>query len=76
MLDLWLWSSVKEWNHHSRFECEHHPHPPQCMFGDIADFFTPAVKAILPNLHTGNLFETKLMPLVMNGHGIQMTLNL
>ena len=45
------------------------------MFGDIADFFTPAVKAILPHLHTSNLLETKLMPLVMGGHAVQTTLS-
>ncbi len=56
----------KEWNPSSRLECLEHPHPPTCMFNDMADFFLPAVKTILPQIQENGWIENKLMPLVMN----------
>lgn len=44
------------------------------MFNDIADFFTPPVQTMLPHLHEGNLLETKLLPLVVNGTAVKSIL--
>ena len=55
----------EEWNTASRTECNQHPHPPTCAFNDMADFFLPSVKAMLPQIQENGWIESKLMPLVM-----------
>lgn len=64
-------SCNQEWDASKRRELIHHPSSPTCLFGDIAQFFTPAVQAILPQLHQGDMFQTKLMPLVASGKAVQ-----
>lgn len=61
----------EEWDPSKRRELLAHPTPPSCLFTDIGDFFVPAIKAILPQLRSGNLIETKLMPLVMSDKAVQ-----
>ena len=66
--------TCKEWSSSKRRELSHHPSSPTCMFGDIAQFFVPAIQAILPDLHKGDLLQTKLMPLVASGKAVQRNL--
>lgn len=64
----------QEWNSASREELLNHPYPPQCLFGNVADFFIPAVRAMLPELRSNDQFNTKLLPLVLTDKAVKMFL--
>ena len=66
--------SAKEWNEASANELKHHPYAPCCCFRNISDFFVPAVNAMLPTLRSSELFQTKLVPLVMKDKAVKMIL--
>ena len=65
---------AQEWNAASRFECQHHPHPPACVFENIGQFFLPPVCAMIPQLRNGAQFKTKLWPLVQAGKAVKTNL--
>lgn len=65
---------VKEWNADASHECIVHPHPPACMFGDISQFFVPAIQVKLDEFRSKGQLETKLMPLVSSGVAVQPNL--
>ena len=54
----------------AREELLHHPHGPQCVFGDICDFFTPAVKDRLPVLVKQGMVQEVLVPLIQSGKAV------
>ena len=66
----------KEWDTAASFECESHPHPPTCLFGDLAQFFVPSIQASLDEFRSKNLLTTKLMELVTAGVAVQTCLTL
>ena len=66
----------EEWDAAASFECESHPHPPTCLFGDLAQFFVPSIQANLEEFRSKNLLTTKLMELVVAGVAIQTCLSL
>jgi hypothetical protein len=54
----------------SQNELLHHPHPPQCLFGDGCDFFKPKVKTALQVMaNEKGISRQTLMPLIRMGGG-------
>ena len=65
----------EEWNRASACELTHHPHSPACCFGNISSFYVPAVQAMIPQLRSQDLFQSKLVPLVMSDKAVKMKLS-
>ena len=63
----------KEWNKHAQAECANHPHPPECLFADIADFLLPSVKQRLSSMQQRGALATELEPLVLSNRAMKKT---
>ena len=61
----------KEWDGAARFELQHHPHPPTCMFADISGFLNPSVAYILKDLQSTDRLMSDLKPLIESNKGIR-----
>ena len=57
-------SLLQEYAKHAQVEIRQHPHPPTCLFGDIADFLRPGLHGKLEELQRKDQLETILQPLV------------
>lgn len=56
-----------EWNRKCRVELEHHPHPPEHIFGDINHFWAPGMKNKVERLIEQNMYQEVVVPLVKAG---------
>lgn len=65
---------TEEWNEASAYELKNHLYGPCFCFGNMSDFFVPSVNAMIPELRSADLFQTKLVPLVMKDKAVKMIL--
>ena len=55
---------TKEWDHAATVELRAHPHPPTCLFKDIAGFLKSHLRCVLSDLQSTDRFTTDLEPLI------------
>ena len=76
---LWLcWLAIhdaKEWQRHSQVECLNHPHAPECLYGDIADFFRPSVRQAFESMQRDDQLSSNLLPLVEKNMAVRACLD-
>ena len=54
----------KEWDHAATVELRAHPHPPTCLFKDIAGFLKSHLRCVLSDLQSTDRLTTDLEPLI------------
>ena len=54
----------KEWDHAATVELRAHPHPPNCLFKDIAGFLKSHLRCVLSDLQSTDRLTTDLEPLI------------
>ena len=60
-----------EWLPASQRELLRHPHQAEHIFGDISDFYEPAVKARLDSIVNEGKINDILVPLIRSGHAMR-----
>ena len=67
---MMLAHASQEWVPHAQQEILAHPHPPTCLFADIASFLKPGIREVLGDLQKKDLLTCCLQTLVMDDKAV------